>query len=65
MVLHTSDNITDDHLRLDHVIVHTESFGTDLAAGLCPGIVASVGTLDPVRARAAMSDYVTWRAAQA
>lgn len=45
--------------------VHTESFGTDLAAGLCPGIVASVGTLDPVRARAAMSDYVTWRAAQA
>lgn len=42
--------------------VHTESFGTGLPEGLCPGIVASVGTMVPTAARSAMADYVTWRA---
>lgn len=41
--------------------VHTEPFDTGLPEGLCPGIVASVGTLQPTTALVVLSDYVEWR----
>ena len=31
MVLHTSDNITDDHLRLDHIVINTQTLGGDVS----------------------------------
>lgn len=41
--------------------VHTEPLDTGLPPGLCPAIVASVGTLHPTTALSVLADYVEWR----